>query len=150
MNELAVFTLDSLQYALPHTVIDRIIRAVEITELPNSPPHLLGIINIHGRVIPVLNIRHCFGLPECELDVQHYLIICHFHHRLVGFVVDSAQGLIRCTSSEMSDADDIVPDMKYIDKVIKTASHFILVIHPEKLLTTQEKASLENVLSETE
>lgn len=71
MNELfklVVFTLDNQKYALHLSAVETIIRAVEFTALPKTPKIVNGIINFHGKIIPLFNIRKRFNLPHKELE----------------------------------------------------------------------------------
>ncbi|MDB6169570.1 MAG: chemotaxis protein CheW, partial [Verrucomicrobia bacterium] len=63
-TQIVVFRLDAQRYALSLTAVDRIARAVEITPLPNAPDIVLGVINVSGRVLPVLNLRRRFRMRE--------------------------------------------------------------------------------------
>jgi purine-binding chemotaxis protein CheW len=67
---LVVFTLDARRYAVPLSTVERIIRAVEITPLPQAPEIVLGVINVQGRIIPVVNTRKRFRLPECDIRLS--------------------------------------------------------------------------------
>jgi len=73
--QLIVFTLDAQRYALHLSAVERAIRMVEITPLPKAPEIVIGVVNIHGAVIPVLNIRKRFRLPEREPDLGDQLIV---------------------------------------------------------------------------
>ena len=74
-HHLVVFSLDDQQYALLLPVVERVINAVAVTPLPEAPDIVLGVINIYGEIIPVMNIRKRFGLPEREIDIKDQLII---------------------------------------------------------------------------
>ena len=74
-SHYVVFTLDGLFYAVSLSAVSRVIRAVEITPLPKAPPIVLGVINLGGRIIPVVNIRKRFLLPERELELTDQLIV---------------------------------------------------------------------------
>ena len=63
--QLVVFRLDERRYALPLAVVERVVRAVDVTPLPKAPPMVLGVIDVHGRVLPVLNR----GVLECAVKV---------------------------------------------------------------------------------
>jgi chemotaxis signal transduction protein len=60
---LVVFTLDEQRYALHLDAVKRIVRAVEVTPLPKAPQIVLGVVNVQGKVIPVMNLRSRFSLP---------------------------------------------------------------------------------------
>jgi len=66
--EYVVFHLDEQQYALKVSAVERVVHAVELTLLPEAPDIVLGIINIHGKIIPVVNISRRFHLPEKDIE----------------------------------------------------------------------------------
>ena len=73
-NQYVVFTLDEQRYALHLAAVERIIPVVEITPLPKAPDLVLGIINVGGQIIPVIDTRKRFRLPERELNLSDVLI----------------------------------------------------------------------------
>ena len=75
MSQCVVFTLDERFYAIRLSAVSRVVRAVEITPLPKAPPIVIGVINLGGRIIPVVNIRRRFRLPERELELTDQLIV---------------------------------------------------------------------------
>lgn len=66
-SQLVVFRLDAQRFALPLTAVERVVRAVAVTLLPDAPAIVLGAIDVHGRVLPVLNVRRRFNLPQREI-----------------------------------------------------------------------------------
>jgi purine-binding chemotaxis protein CheW len=79
LDHLFVFSLDAQPFALPLAVVERVVRAVAVTPLPRMPQIILGVINLQGRIIPVINLRKLFGLEAAdappELELSDYLII---------------------------------------------------------------------------
>ena len=75
LNQLVVFFLNEQKYALYLPAVERVVSAIEVTPLPQAPDNVLGIINVMGKVIPVVNIRKRFGLPEREIDLSDQFII---------------------------------------------------------------------------
>ena len=63
-NHIVVFTLDEQRYALHLLAVERVVRAVEVTALPEAPEIVLGVVNVKGRIVPVINVRRRFRLPE--------------------------------------------------------------------------------------
>lgn len=68
-NPVVVLMLDDIRYAVALTSVERVVRAVEITPLPNAPDIVLGVINVQGRVVPVVDIRKRFRLPARAISV---------------------------------------------------------------------------------
>ena len=119
IDQLVVFTLDELQYALPLDVVQRIVHLVEITPLPKAPEIVLGIVNIQGQIIPVVNIRRRFRLTEREARLTDQLLIAQTSRINVALVVDSVSGVIQRRGLEIVDTEAIVSGIEYIEGVVK-------------------------------
>ena len=90
-NQLVVFLLNEQRYALYLPVVERVVSAVEVTPLPKAPDIVLGVINMQGKVIPVVNIRRRFGLPERQIDLSDQFIIANTTKRPVVLVASERQ-----------------------------------------------------------
>jgi purine-binding chemotaxis protein CheW len=110
-NQLVVFTLEEQRYALYLSAVERIVRMVEITPLPKAPEIVFGVINVQGQVIPVVNIRKRFRLPEQELNLTDQLVIAHTSRLTVALVVDSVSSILECAEQEVIAAEKILPGM---------------------------------------
>ena len=108
-NQLIIFTLDDQRYGLPLSAVERVVRMVDITPLPQAPDNVLGIINVQGRVIPVINIRRRFRLPERELALTDQLVIARTARRPVALVADAVTGVHEYAEQEAVAAQDILP-----------------------------------------
>lgn len=96
--QLVVFTLNEQRYGLRLSAVERVVRAVEVTLLPSAPEIVLGIINLAGRVVPVMNVRQRFGLPEKESDLSDQFIIARTAMRTVALLVDSVSTLVEASA----------------------------------------------------
>ena len=74
-NQIVVFTLRDRRHGLPLSAVERIVRVVEVTSLPKAPDIVLGVVNVQGRVIPVINVRRRFRLPEREIALTDHMLI---------------------------------------------------------------------------
>jgi purine-binding chemotaxis protein CheW len=70
-----LFTLDAGRYALSLEVVERVVPALELTPLPTAPDIVQGVFNLHGRIVPVMNLRRRFGLPERAIELSDHLIV---------------------------------------------------------------------------
>ena len=92
--KLIVFALNQQRrYALRLLAVTRVVWAVEIVPLPNAPAIVLGMINVQGRVIPVVDVNKRFGLPPRELELTDQFIIAQTQRRAVALRVDGVTGL---------------------------------------------------------
>src|SRR6266446_6453950 len=97
-DQIVVFILDAMRYGLRLSSVERIVRIVEISALPKAPEIVLGIVNLRGEIIPVINIRKRFRLAERDLALSSHLLIARTTHRRVALAVDSVIGVIEGSS----------------------------------------------------
>lgn len=153
MNELiqlVVFCLDEQRYALPLASVERAVRAVEVTALPNAPPIVLGVIDVEGRVLPVLNIRRRFRLPEREIRPVDQFLIAQTAPRTVALVVDEAKEVIERAQSTVISSTRIVPGLDHIEGVIKLDDGLVLIHDLERFLSLDEARALDVAMSQDE
>ena len=138
-SQYFVFSLDDQQYALALATVLKVIRAVELTSLPEAPDHLLGLINLGGKIIPVLDMRKRFHLPDREIDLVDRIIICKGSARTIAFVADEVEGVVEFAPEELDEAVHILPEMEhYIEGVGKLNDDTVLIYDLEMLFSIQE------------
>ena len=138
--QLLAFSVDDHQYALPLPVVERIVRAVEVTPLADAPETILGLINVQGRMTPVANVRRRLGLPEREISLNDRLIIGHTSKRTVALLVDAVSGVVEPQRQEVISTRELVPGRSCIQKVAKLADEIVLVQDLEAFFSDEEEA----------
>jgi purine-binding chemotaxis protein CheW len=98
-SQVAVFALGEVRFALTTDVIEGVVRAVEVSPLADAPAGVIGVINLHGRIIPVLDIRPRFGLPPREIALSDHFVIARTGDRTVAILVDAAIDVIAADMS---------------------------------------------------
>ncbi len=88
-----IFTLDEKYYAVPLSAIEKVIRAVELISVPKAPDNLLGLLNIKGKIIPVINIRKKLHLPDREMELNDRIVISYISGQLSAFAVNGVEGV---------------------------------------------------------
>ncbi len=142
-----VFSLDAGRYALPLAVVERILRAAEVTPLPSAPPIVLGAIDVEGRVLPVFNVRRRFGMPERQLEPTDQFVIARSAHRTVVLVVDAALGVLQSLPSETISAASIVTGLEHIQGVIRLSDGLVLIHDLDLFLSAEEGRALDESLN---
>jgi purine-binding chemotaxis protein CheW len=145
-NQLLVFALDDRQYALYLPAIERVVHMVEITPLPKAPEIVIGVVNMQGRIIPVVNIRKRFRLPEKETKLSDRLIIARTSTRAVALVTDSVSGIIEYPEQEVIAAEKILPGMEYVEGVVKLKDGIILIHDLDKFLSLEEENIMDDAM----
>ena len=138
-----IFTLDDQRYALPLESVLEVIRAVKLTPLPDAPPNLMGLLNLRGRIVPVLDIRRRFHLPVREMELNDRIVICRGTVRTIAFVADDVEGVVELTPGEVDEAVKILPDMDgYMDGVGRLRDRTVLIYDLETLFSIKEVEEL--------
>lgn len=145
-DSIIVFILDDQRYALPLREVDRVVRMVAITQLPKSPDIILGVVNFKGQVIPVINMRRRFSLPEREVALSDQLVIAHTVRRTVALAADTVLDVIACPAQSVVAAENILPGIEYVEGVVKLTDGLILIHDLDKFLSLKEESSLDHAL----
>jgi purine-binding chemotaxis protein CheW len=146
-RKLVVFTLGEQRYGLPLSSVERATRIVEITPLPDAPAIVLGVINVHGRMVAVVNLRHRFRLPERELALSDQIVVARTKLRPVAVVADAVIGVLAYTEQQVVAAADILPGIDYLEGVVKLDDGLILIHDLEKFLSLDEARALDAAMS---
>ncbi len=145
-NHLVLFTLDEQRYALYLPAVTRVVRTVEITPLPKAPEAVRGVVNVQGQVIPVVDIRKRFRLPEREMELSDQGIIASTSRRPVALVVDTVEGVIEHSNQEIIPLEKILPSTEYIEGMVKLEDGLVLIHDLDKFLSLEEDKELNDVL----
>ena len=143
-----VFALDAGRYALPLASVERIVRAAQITPLPQSPSVILGALDIEGRVLPVFSLRQRLGLPDRPIGPDDQFVIARTAQRTVALVIDTAQGIVERPAAHVVDAARLTGPHAHIQGVIPLEDGMLLIQDLEKLLSPEESQQLDAALKQ--
>jgi purine-binding chemotaxis protein CheW len=146
LRKLVTFNLDDRKFALYVSAVQRMIRVVEVTALPKAPEIVVGIINLQGTVISVFDIRMRFRLPAREVRIDDQMIIATTAKRTVALLVDSVNGVIEIPEEEIIAAEQILPNLEYVEGVVKNEDGMILIHDLERFLSLPEEKILDEAL----
>lgn len=144
---LVVFTLDEHRYALHLSVVETIVRVVEVTPLPKVPEIVLGLVNIRGEIVPIMNIRKRFGLPEREMVLSDQLIVANTSTRKIALLADAILGVVDCSDRELVKGERILPYMEYVEGVAKFEDGMIYIHDLDTFLSLEEGRILDDIMS---
>jgi purine-binding chemotaxis protein CheW len=136
-TSLAIFALDDVRFALGAELIERVVRAVEVSPIADAPPGVLGVINLHGRIIPVLDIRPRFGLPSREISLSDHFVIARAGEREVAVLVDSAVDVISAENAIEPVTMDALAGMNGIQRVVVQAGDIVPVHDLSRLMPAE-------------
>jgi purine-binding chemotaxis protein CheW len=147
--QLVVFRLDERRYALPLTVVERVVRAVDVTPLPNAPAIVLGAINVQGRVLPVLNVRRRFLMPDREISPADWFLLARTACHAVVLVIDEAEGVVERPEADILASTQIVPGLEQFPGVVRLDDGLVLIHDLERFLSLDETRALDDAMDET-
>jgi purine-binding chemotaxis protein CheW len=139
-----VFWLDGQRFALPVAAVGRVLRAVEVTPLPQSPELVLGIINVRGKVVPVVDLRRRCGLRLKEIDLDDQFVLAATSRRTIALPVDATE-VMECALERFVPAPTILPGLSCLRGVTKDPEGLILICDLEAFLSPEEDQALEAV-----
>ncbi|WP_371376336.1 chemotaxis protein CheW [Sporomusa aerivorans] len=141
--QLVIFRLAQEEYGLPITKVQEINRLVPITKLPQTPVFMEGIINLRGRIIPVVDLRKRFGLEVSDYDDDSRIIIVEVNGQTVGIIVDAVAEVVRLSAASVEPPPPtFILDAKYIQGVGKLDGRLLILLEIDQILTSQETIAL--------
>ena len=141
---ILTFMLSDKQYALPITYVVEVAAMVEYSHIPDSEPALLGIMNRHGQVVPLIDLRRVFGLATPPIDTNVLFIVAQYEDVLVGLVVDAVNQVEYIHKGDLRVAPGggrwVEQVAGYHDDLLQIISLSAVITHllPETLTAQQE------------
>ena len=140
--QLVTFNLDQEEYGVDVLKVREIIRMPNVTRVPNTPYFVEGVINLRGKVIPIISMRKKFSLNEVEYDKQTRIMVMDVAGELMGFIVDAVSEVIRISGVEIQPSPAVVAsgiEQECIAGVINQAERLLVLLDLEKMFSLDEK-----------
>lgn len=144
--QLVSFRLDEEEFGVDILKVQEIIRMVDITRVPNSPDFVEGVINLRGRIIPIIALRKKFSLDSRPADKLTRVMVVEVENKTLGFIVDSVSEVLRIPRSTVEPTPSMVSSVnsEYISGVGKLEDRLLILLDLDRLLSLKEKTLLEN------
>jgi purine-binding chemotaxis protein CheW len=141
------FRLAGETYGINVMQVQEVLRHSDIAPVPGAPPYVLGIINLRGNVVTVIDTRHRFGLTSGELTENTRIVIIEADSHVIGILVDSVAEVVYLRQSEIENAPNVGNDesAKFIQGVCHKNEELLILIELDKLLTDSEWAEMDDV-----
>jgi purine-binding chemotaxis protein CheW len=147
--QLVSFTLGNEEFGIEIQKVQEIIRMVEITKMPNSPDFVEGIMNLRGKVIPVICLRQRMGLEKLQADKNTRVIVVDIKGKTIGFIVDSVSEVLRIPQDLTEKPPEIAAGINadYIVSIARLEDRLLILLDLDRTLLSTEQAQLENLLN---
>ena len=142
--QLVTFKVCDEEFSVDILKVQEIIRMSEITRVPNAPEFVEGVINLRGKVIPVIDLRKRFSLPYKERDDESRIIVVESDNRVVGLIVDGVSEVLRLPASSVEPPPDVLSSVnpEYIHGIGKIDTRLVILLDLERVLSKDEMAAL--------
>jgi purine-binding chemotaxis protein CheW len=142
--QLVTFKMNTEEYAVDILKVQEINRMSEIAKVPNAPEYVEGVINLRGRVIPVVSLRKRFGFAEKDSDEQSRIIIMDIQSITIGVIVDSVSEVLRIPSNTVDPAPSFSTELgtEFIKGIAKMEDRLIILIDMNILIERTESVSM--------
>ncbi len=134
------YRLDNETYGINVMQVQEVLRYTEIAPVPGAPNYVLGIINLRGNVVTVIDTRSRFGLPSAEITDNSRIVIIESDENVVGILVDSVAEVVYLRSSEIDSTPNVGTEesTKFIQGVSNRDDELLILVDLNKLLTDDE------------
>ena len=143
-KQLVVFDLASEGYGVDIGAVREIIRMQEITRVPQTPEFVEGVINLRGKVIPVIDLRKRFGLQVADQSKDNRIVVVDIGKQDIGVIVDAVTEVLRISADSVEPPTSVITsaDSDYLLGIAKLESRLIILLDLESVLSEEEKETL--------
>lgn len=144
LMQLVTFSIGEEEFGVDILKVQEIIRTMEITKVPRAQDFVEGVINLRGKVIPIIDLRRRFGLDSKAHDKHTRIIVIEINNMIVGFVVDSVSEVLRIPASTVEPPPPVVAGLEseYISGVGKLHDRLLILLDLDKLLSGEDMENL--------
>ena len=138
--QLVSFMIGSEEFGIDILKVQEINRMMEITQVPNAPGFVKGVINLRGRVIPVVELRRKLGMDERNYDNNTRIVVVEVQGKTIGFIVDEVKEVLRIPKSITEQPPEVVSGVNsaYITAIGKLEDRLLILLDLTKILTNDE------------
>ena len=142
--QLVTFTIGEEEFGVNILQVQEIIRMLDITKVPKAPEFVEGVINLRGKVIPIIDLRKRFGMSPKVRDKSSRIIVVELDNTVVGFIVDAVLEVLRLPAATVEPPPPAVAglDAEYISGVGKLDDRLLILLDLNRLLSRDEQRVL--------
>jgi purine-binding chemotaxis protein CheW len=148
--QVTVFNVGEEEYAVDILRVRAIERLSEVTRVPQAPPFVEGVINLRGKIVPVVDLRRRMGLEPKPADKSAKIVVVECGDEPVGLRVDGVREVLRIPRSQTEPPPDLATqDVDYIERLAKLDGRLIMILNVDRILCPAERAGLAGVMEKS-
>ena len=135
---LLICRVGDQQVAFPLNLVEEVVMMAKCTRVPESSPWVQGLLNLRGVSVPVLDIQACFNRRERRPELGDFVVICRFHQRRIGLVVQEVIHMRQYNSEEFEEATQDISHAQYLLGIIHAEGNPVLVVSVQQIVIMSE------------
>jgi purine-binding chemotaxis protein CheW len=141
--QLVGFRVGAEEFVIDILRVQEIIRTQQLTRVPDSPECMEGVMNLRGKIIPVIGLRKRFGLEEAPPDKQNRIVVVEIQGAVLGFVVDAVSEVLRIPADAVAPPPRIgLVEREYVAGVGKVGERLLILLDTDRLMSTTEQGMI--------
>jgi purine-binding chemotaxis protein CheW len=149
-REWVIFLVGGQRYGLALSAVHRVLPMVAVSLLPKAPSIALGVINLHGHIIPVLDVRRRLGFPPRDYGIAAHLLVARTPRRTLAVPVDEVLGVWQVAAEAVVPPDAVLPRVGHVAGIVALADGLVFIHDLDTFLSLDEEERLTQALSELE
>lgn len=141
VDRIVMFLLGGRRYALPIDIVQEIQQIVALTEFPDTSPALIGMVNLRGAVVPVIDLRILIGVPQQPFTLETPMIVCRSGEALVALIVDEVVDVIRLPEGCIQPASRLYELAEKLIGVCRMDSDLVFLLDLARLVPAEDLAT---------
>ncbi|MDW8002867.1 MAG: chemotaxis protein CheW [Deltaproteobacteria bacterium] len=145
--QLVTFKIGNEEFGVDILKVQEINKMMNITKIPNAPDYVEGVINLRGKIVPVVDLRKRLNFPQKPYDKNTRIIVVELDGMILGFIVDSVSEVLRIPESTVEPPPSMVSgiESEYVEGIGRLGDRLLILLELRKVLMEHEKAKLQEV-----
>ncbi len=142
-HQYLTFTLGQEEYGVEILKIQEIKGFSAITPLPNAPPYVKGVLNLRGTIVPIVDLRKKFGMPEEAYTAFTVIVVVQVQGQIMGFIVDAVSDVLSVAGTDIQPTPDLhgQVDTSFLNGLAKAGEKLVILLDIDKVLTAAEQST---------
>lgn len=137
--KMLIFMIDDKEYGVDIAQVKQVIRKNNVVSIPDAADFVEGVIGLHGKVIPLINLRKKLRIAGAETEKWNRIIVTQIDNHLLGAIVDKVIDVMNVEPASITAPDEVLRDAAYLIGVVKAGKRMLLIMDIEKILTGEDK-----------
>lgn len=146
-EQFLTFVLDNENYGIDILKVQEIRGWTQVTQIPNAPTYVRGVMNLRGAIVPILDLRRRFNMEETVFTAQTVVVVVHVQGRTIGMIVDQVSDVMNIAMKDMRDAPDFgtAIDSSFIKGLVPVDEKMIIILNVDEMLESCELLEIDKV-----